>query len=146
LRASVVSIIDGDTIKVRRRGREDDVRLLAIDAPESSALRYGARDCGGAEAKVSMEDLLEPADQVRFATDASQDRRDRYGRVLAYVEHGGVDVGREQLRRGFAETYVFDPASPATRTERYRSAQARAERLGVGVYGLCGGDFHSSDD
>jgi endonuclease YncB( thermonuclease family) len=42
-RARVVSVTDGDTIKVRFKGRRRDVRLIGIDTPEV----YGGAECGG---------------------------------------------------------------------------------------------------
>ena len=50
-RAVVAGITDGDTIKVRRRNRTEDVRLIGIDTPE---VYFGA-ECGGEQASASME-------------------------------------------------------------------------------------------
>ncbi len=78
---------------------------------------------------------------VTLATDSSQDTRDRYGRLLAYVTRSdGVDLASAQLRSGWAELYVYDQAFE--RVDAFEAAEraARADRLGV--WGACGGDFH----
>lgn len=43
--ATVLSIGDGDTIRVRQGGRPITVRLACIDAPEMAQQPYGQRAC-----------------------------------------------------------------------------------------------------
>ncbi len=78
---------------------------------------------------------------VTLTTDPSQDRKDRYGRLLAYAKtDAGAELGQKQVRRGWAKVYVFE--KPFQRVAKYRAARdaARAERRGV--WGTCGGNFH----
>ena len=81
----VAGITDGDTIKVRRRNRTEDVRLIGIDTPEV----YFGVECGGEQASASMEGMLSVGNRVRLIRDRSQDNRDAYGRLLRYVERMG---------------------------------------------------------
>ena len=134
--ARVVSVTDGDTVKVERRGREQAVRIIGIDTPE---VYFGA-ECGGAGASASMKRMLEPGDRVRLISDPTQDRRDAFGRLLRYVEIGGRDVGHRQLRKGWAEVFVFD--HPFRRVRSYRRARDQARKLDRAVWDSCGGDFH----
>ncbi len=134
--ARVADVTDGDTIDVALKGRRDTVRLIGIDTPE---VYFGA-ECGGAQASASMHQLLQVGDRVRLIRDRSQDNRDRYGRLLRYVELGGRDVGRTQIRRGWASVYVFQ--YPFARVHSYRRARAQAEHADRGVWKRCGGDFH----
>jgi endonuclease YncB( thermonuclease family) len=79
---------------------------------------------------------------VRLVSDPTQDERDRFGRLLAYVElRDGTDLGRSQVRHGWAEVFVFDD-DPFRRVGGYRRAARRARADGRGVWGACGGDFH----
>ena len=135
-RARVAGITDGDTIDVALKGRRDTVRLIGIDTPEV----YGGTECGGAQASASMHRLLQVGDRVRLIRDRSQDNRDRYGRLLRYVELGGRDVGRSQIRRGWASVYVFE--YPFARVHSYRRARHKARHADRGVWKRCGGDFH----
>jgi endonuclease YncB( thermonuclease family) len=135
-RAVVAGITDGDTIKIRRRDRTEDVRLIGIDTPE---VYFGA-ECGGAQASASMRRMLEVGNRVRLFRDPSQDNRDAYGRLLRYVERKGRDIGRKQIRKGWAKVYVFE--SPFGRVSSYGSAKRRAKSNDRGVWRRCGGDFH----
>jgi endonuclease YncB( thermonuclease family) len=135
-KARVVSITDGDTIKVRFRRRSRDVRLIGIDTPEV----YGGVECGGREASRSMKRMLDSGDSVRLVRDRSQDRRDRYGRLLRYVQRRGRDVGKRQVRKGWGKPYVYE--RPFKRLRSYRKAKRKAKRANRGVWGRCGGDFH----
>jgi endonuclease YncB( thermonuclease family) len=135
-RARVVEVTDGDTIAVRVKGRERDVRLIGIDTPE---VFFGA-ECGGAEASASMNGLLSPGDKVKLIRDRSQDRVDAFGRLLRYVVRDAVDIGRSQVAAGWAKVYVFE--SPFKRLELYRLVEGIADAQNSGVWGMCAGDFH----
>ena len=135
-KATVVEVTDGDTIDVELRGRERAVRLIGIDTPEV----YFGEECGGARASRSMERLLHPGDRVRLVRDRSQDNRDAYDRLLRYVVHQGRDLGRVQLRRGWAAVYVFE--SRFRRVTSYRRAERKARPADRGAWRRCDGDFH----
>lgn len=134
--ATVVSVTDGDTIKVQRRGRERDVRIIGIDTPEV----FFGEECGGAQASASMKKLLDPGDRVKLIRDPSQDGRDAFDRLLRYVEIGGRDVGRKQIRRGWAQVYVFE--TPFERVRSYRRQRDGARQHDRGAWRRCDGDFH----
>ena len=139
IRSRVVKVTDGDTIKIRSlentAKRFYDVRVIGIDTPEV----YGGRECGGKQASGSMRKLAPVGSRVLLRTDPSQDLFDRYERLLAYVSRGSVDVGKAQIRRGWAKTYVYE--SPFRRVGSYRSAQRKAKRQRLGVYARCRGRF-----
>ena len=101
--APVLWVSDGDTINVARPGGgEEGIRLIGIDTPEV----FGEVECGGPEASAAMKKLA--VGRVRVTTDPTQDLRDRYGRLLAYVNKGPVDLGRLMIARGLASVYVYD--------------------------------------
>jgi endonuclease YncB( thermonuclease family) len=130
-RAVVDHVADGDTIEVRIGQRERYVRLIGIDTPEV----YGGIECGGPGASRSIKRMLRPGDRVRLVRDPTQDSRDYYGRQLRYVIEDGRDVGRRQLRRGWAEVYVFERAF--RRLGSYRRAETDARAAKRGMWGRC---------
>lgn len=131
----VAEVVDGDTIDVRVRRRVvKRVRLLGIDTPEV----YGGRECGGAQASRAMHKLADGR-RVKLVGDANQPRRDRYGRLLAYVKRGSKTLQVMMLARGWARVYVV--GSPFTRIDQFRSAQRKARKHNRGVWKLCGGRF-----
>lgn len=90
----VVNVVDGDTLDVRSPGgAEERVRVIGIDAPERG-------ECGYGEASVAVADLVFGRD-VDLVPGARGDR-DRYGRLLRYVDVDGVDAGLELLHQGLA--------------------------------------------
>lgn len=82
-------MIDGDTIEL---GNGESVRLLGIDTPERG-------ECGYAAATANMERLV--LDKRVTLTRSGEDR-DRYGRLLRYVDVGNLDAGLRQIRAGLA--------------------------------------------
>ncbi|HET8976179.1 MAG TPA: thermonuclease family protein, partial [Solirubrobacterales bacterium] len=135
LRGRVSDVVDGDTLAVRLKGgRRERVRLIGIDTPEV----YGGAECGGRQASAEMKRLAEGR-RVRLRTDLTQDRRDRYGRLLAYARRaGGLWLQLAILRAGWARVYVYDN-DPFRRVKSFRRAEARARAAGRGAWSLCGG-------
>lgn len=113
----VVSITDGDTIIVRpEQGPSVKVRLIGIDAPERGQA-FGTR------ARQALGDMI--AGQV---VEVIGTERDRYGRLLGDVRHGGRSINLELIRRGYAWAYVeYDPPAEFIKAE----AESRAGRRGL---------------
>jgi len=90
----VVGVTDGDTVTVLSKNNEQvRVRLYGIDAPES-AQAFGSR------AKQTLASMVF-GKMVRV----EEKDRDRYGRVVARLFVGPVDVNVEQVRQGMAWLY-----------------------------------------
>lgn len=149
--ATIVSVVDGDTLRVRLpSGARQTVRLVGIDAPET-VKRGIALECGGRSATKYVTKLVmrrrgrrSVGQPVTLTTDPTQDQRDRYGRLLAYANVAGVDVGRRLVAAGWAAPYVYRGV-PFNRAAAYFAAAQSAKDRSAGVWGGCGGDFHSED-
>jgi micrococcal nuclease len=138
--ARVVRAVDGDTLVVRAGGRSVTVRLLGVDTPET---RRGRVECGGPAASRQLARIAPPGSRVRLVTDPdSGDTRDRYGRLLAYVDSRRGDLGERQLRAGLAYVYRYRDRR-FSRLGRYRRAEADARGHRRATWSRCGGDFHS---
>ncbi len=81
-RATVTQVVDGDTIDVRIGGRDERVRLIGIDTPETKKPNTPI-ECYGPEASAFTASILPAGTQVRLERDVVG--RDDYGRLLAYV-------------------------------------------------------------
>jgi micrococcal nuclease len=141
--AVVVRPVDGDTLLARTEGRTFYVRLLGIDTPETH--RPGTPvECGGPQASASMGALAPRGARVRLESDPTQDRVDRYGRLLAYVWLAdGRLLETAQLDAGWATTYVYE-GHPVSLFARLAAAARGARDARRGVWATCGGDFHSA--
>src|SRR3954451_24306016 len=77
--ATIVRVIDGDTVDVTIGGRDEHVRLIGIDTPETKKPNTPIQ-CYGPEASAFTEELLPPGTPVRVERDV--EARDDYGRLL----------------------------------------------------------------
>ncbi len=136
--ATVVRVVDGDTIDVRINGAVDRVRLIGIDAPETGSGRTVV-ECFGSESTAFLKQLIEGR-PVTLATDPSQDTRDRYDRLLAYVWLAdGTFVNEVLIAEGYAHEYTYD--EPYQYRDRFRAAYvaARDGTRGLWAPDTCGG-------
>jgi micrococcal nuclease len=133
-RGSMVRVVDGDTIVVRLAGREERVRLIGIDTPES--VKPGSPvECFGKEASGHLASLLPEGTVVRLKGDVEQ--RDRYGRLLAYVyrDADGLFVNAVMARDGFAEPLTVPPN--VAHTAELATAARSARESGRGLWAAC---------
>ena len=97
IEALVTSVTDGDTIRVTLKdGREEKLRLIGVDTPESTR----ETEPFGKEASAYTKKRLENS-KVWLELDTGE--RDRYGRLLAYVwmeQPAEPDAGDSGIRRG----------------------------------------------
>jgi micrococcal nuclease len=127
----VVDIVDGDTIEVRIEGEIEDVRYIGIDTPESVAPGQPV-ECFGVEASEENERLV-AGRRVRLDFDA--ERRDRYGRLLAYVYVGERFINAELVRGGFATTLEIAPNDSFAGL--FDRLQQEAGNAGNGLWSAC---------
>jgi micrococcal nuclease len=126
----VVRVVDGDTVHVLVGGRRERVRYIGVDTPET----WGRDECFG-RAATAFNRRLVGGERVRLRTDS--ERRDRYGRLLAYVHRAadGRFVNAELVRRGYARTL---PIRPNVRHARRLAAlERRARGARRGLWGVC---------
>ncbi len=134
---TVVGVVDGDTVVVDMgEGGEQVVRLLGIDTPETVHPERPP-ECFGAEASARLALLLPPGTAVLLQRDV--EARDRYGRLLAYVERlsDGLGVNASMVERGFAAS-LHIPPNDGLRHE-LAAAESRARAAGLGLWSACAG-------
>ena len=104
-RATVVKIVDGDTIDVQYEGAEHRVRLLNIDTPEIGGAAKDT-ECLATEAKRYVQERIPVGSSVRLMWDRDHD--DPYGRQLRGVFSNGL-VNADIVRNGLAVPMHIDP-------------------------------------
>ena len=141
----MTAVVDGDTLRVedlagRPLGR---VRLLGIDAPEVAHPPAPA-ECYADQATDLLEDLAPVGSTVQLVTDSGQPDRDRYDRLLRYVDHDDVDLANELLARGAARRY--EAARELAREYSYAAAADDAQEAASGLWGTCWGSGPGMDE
>jgi micrococcal nuclease len=144
--ALVLKVVDGDTIDIRDdvRGRLR-IRLLGIDTPETKKPNYTV-GCWGPEATEFAKSTM-LGQRVALIPDPTQDRTDRYGRTLAYLDKAdGWDYSIEAARAGAAHAYVYHD-KPVTRSPAIATAEQEAKDAHRGLWGSpCNGNTASVPD
>lgn len=129
--ATVVRVIDGDTLTANVEGQEKRIRLLNVDTPELG--RDGAGDeCLAQEATNFLSSLLPVGQEITVEYDS--EKQDRYGRELLGVFLDGQLVNAEIARQGFGVAVQFGDNSRFLPDVSDAEDEARAG--GIGVHGL----------
>jgi len=150
--ATVTSVVDGDTYKVRfSDGSTDAVRMLGVDTPETynqnSPSEYGnitdisCLGTWGDKARTYVTQTIE-GKQVRLIFDAQAGRRGSYDRLLAYTKIEGELLGSLLVQNGYARVYT---ASSFAKKQAFLSLQNNAQSQKVGLWGCGIGKQNESD-
>lgn len=126
----VASVTDGDTIRLADNRR---IRLVQIDTPE---LR--GSECYAEQATKALERLTPVGSEVGLRLDRALDAKDRYGRVLAYVLKGKVNVNLRLVELGAAAPYFYD-GDRGRYADALLAAARKAKAAGRGLWGACPG-------
>ncbi|MDO8486216.1 MAG: thermonuclease family protein [Candidatus Staskawiczbacteria bacterium] len=104
----ITKVIDGDTIEVKIKDKQELVRLIGINTPEVDS-PYTKEECFGPEASDYAKKLLDKK-EVYLIPDKQSSDRDKYNRLLRYVFlPDGLFVNAEILKNGFAYNYIYEP-------------------------------------
>lgn len=127
--ARVKLVLDGDSIVL---DSGEHIRYLGIDAPE---LPHGGEpgDCYGEQARDANRNWVLRR-TIRLEYD--REKRDGYGRLLAYVWlEDGTCVNEALLRAGYA--WLLIPAEGIRRHAEFREAQREALDQRRGMWAAC---------
>jgi len=122
VQASVVRVIDGDTIEVDISGALHKVRYIGIDTPELG-------QPGGEEATIVNAELV-GGRIVELEKDVSE--TDRYGRLLRYVWVEGNMVNAVLVATGYAQVATYPP--DVKYQQEFLELQRQAQEAGLGLW------------
>lgn len=126
----VVKVVDGDTFWIddgTEKGQK--VRLIGVDAPETR--RSARKEIGayGAEAKEFLTAMI-LSREVRLDYDV--DKKDRYGRTLAYAYlRDGTFINAVLIKQGYAMVLTVPPNVRFVDEFVRLQQQARANNRGL---------------
>lgn len=127
----VTRVVDGDTIEVDYRGSTVDIRLIGIDTPETVHPSEPVECFGPAASRFTTTSLTRETVRLEFDVE----RRDHYGRMLAYVWDDGKLFNGALVQRGFATVSTYPPN--VRYVERFTAAQDQAQGAGRGLWEGC---------
>ncbi len=132
--ASVVRVVDGDTVILSIEGKEYRTRLIGVDTPETVHPSKPVEEFGK-EASAFLKNLL-TGEKVWLEYETGN-REDRYGRLLAYLyrQPDGLFVNLEIVRQGYGHAYT---QYPFQHMETFRSYERKAREAGKGLWGNTG--------
>lgn len=124
----VVRIVDGDTIIVKMGSKNERVRLIGVNTPESVKPNTAVEKYGKEASKFTKK-LLEKQ-KVRLEFDVQQ--RDKYSRLLAYVYlTNGKMVNKILLQEGYAQVMTVPPNVKYQKEFVKLQKNARKEKKGL---------------
>ena len=125
--ATVLSIGDGDTLRVQEGSRTLNVRLACIDGPETSQAPHGA------SARAQLQALAPVGSTVELRIKAT----DRYGRSVAELSRNGRNLNQALVASGAA--FVYWQYIQGCDRQTYSRLETEARLKGLGVWGVSGG-------
>ena len=120
--STIISVGDGDTIRIRDGSEKLTVRLACIDAPEISQDPYGVRS------RDFLKKMLPLGTKVTLRIQSI----DRYGRFVAEVLTKEGNINESIIEKGHG--FVYRRYLSKCNGSRYLSLERRAQKLGLGVW------------
>lgn len=146
IEGDVHRVIDGDTVEITNNGTVYDVRLIGMNAPETSTQYMNgfevenlSENCRLAYGDLAERKLREKVENqsVQLRYDTESGTQDQYDRYLAEIIVDGLNVNVWMVEQGYAvgttEKYDYMPAND----QKYSSAEQVAESNNRGVWKGC---------
>jgi micrococcal nuclease len=126
----VTKVYDGDTISVNMDGREEKIRMIGVDTPETHKPNSPVECYGQQASDFTKQQLSEQ--EVKLEPDPLNQNRDRYQRLLRYVyTKDGRLFNAELVKQGYGFAYLSFPFSKA---EEFRILQSEAKANNLGIW------------
>jgi micrococcal nuclease len=133
---AVTHVTDGDTFNVKMAGKDEIVRMVGIDTPETKDPRTTVQ-CFGVAASNKAKELLTNK-TVRLEADPGGDNRDKYHRLLRYAYlPDGTFYNQYMVQQGYAFAYTLFPNS---KLDEFRGWEHDARTNNRGLWAGCNVD------
>ncbi|MGZ0879431.1 thermonuclease family protein [Priestia megaterium] len=132
VQAPVTKVVDGDTIHVSMNGKDETVRMLLLDTPETVDPNEPVQPFGPEASSFAKQTLSGKTVGIQVGSEA----RDKYGRLLAYVWIGDKTYQEMVLEKGLGRTaYLYNDTSML---DQFHKVQDVAINKKIGVWSIPG--------
>lgn len=129
--SEVIRVVDGDTFVIKYNGKEEKVRLIGVDTPESVHPNEEKNTQFGEEVSNFSKKMLTGK---KVAIELDVEHRDKYGRLLAYVYLDGQMYNKILLEKGYAKIATYPPNVKYVEEFTEIQKQARENKVGLWEY------------
>ncbi len=130
---NISHFVDGDTIVVDMNGRNETIRFIGVDTPETHKPNTPVQCYGPAAAAFTKNTIGNQ--KVRLGLDPKSSNRDRYNRLLRYVYlPDGTLLNKKLIEDGYGFYY---PYFPFTKSAEFSAAEQAAQANHRGLWGNC---------
>lgn len=132
--ATIIRVVDGDTVEAEVGSKNERVRLIGIDTPETVHPTKPV-ECYGKEASDFTKKTLPKGTKVQLVLDAED--RDDFGRLLAYVYRSsdGMFVNNELASQGYAQVLTIAPN--VAHSDDFVASARLARDANAGLWSAC---------
>ena len=131
VKVTLDSCVDGDTASFVVKNKKKKVRFLGINTPES-VKKDSEVESYGKEASNYTCKKLKNAKNIELEYDPKSDKKDKYGRVLAWVFVDGKLLQKDLVSKGYAKVaYLYDDY---LYTDEIKKAEEIAKSKGLRVW------------
>lgn len=130
----VANVLDGDTFEIKIGKKNQTVRMLGVDTPETVDPRKPVQ-CYGKEASDETKSILSHY-AVTLKMDKTQSMTDKFGRLLAYVyREDGLFMNEFLLKNGLAREYTY--SKPYMFQKEFKAFEMAAKEEKAGLWKKC---------
>jgi len=126
----ITRVYDGDTVKAQGHDIEIIVRLVGIDAPETSRKKREPGQPYSQKAKKYLAGLV-----LNKTVDIKGYGLDRYNRILGVIYLNKQNINLEMVKAGLAEVYRGKPPRDLA-MEPYFEAEKQVREAKTGIWSL----------
>lgn len=129
VKVTVKEVVDGDTIQVVYKGKQETVRMILIDTPETKDPKKCIQLYGPEATAYTKKYLLDTSKKVHIELD--KETRDQYGRLLAYVYVNDTMFNELLLQSGLARIAVYEPNTKYLKKMQATETKAKTDKKGI---------------
>jgi len=126
-------VSDWDTIHFKKDWKDYITRLIWIDSPENTTIRYWYTEKLWNKAKDYLNNLILNK-EIQIEYDSSQARTDKYWRHLVYIFYKWENINKKMVEEGLAKEYTYN--KPYKYQKDFLNAQKKAKKLKKGIWSL----------